>query len=369
MCASREDEETEFSTTRSLFSSGQVSAGQASMYEEQPRFWVWSPGTPFHEVDRLTGKFADELYREEEKCLEPIRLESRLYTINARRDYPVDQDSHVGSQLFIDSYLRRRAPGAVLSAFTSTARDLPVVEDTYRRAVSFRERYLKYSVAYGGYDQDTLAEETRESVDDLAEQNAGRLVQRSESIEEELQRRRLKSSTTGFNPFQKGRLSLRAAPLGFGELVTAVWSTPNLKVKAGFKKVRVRVGGQLWGLTWHPMPRRASAVFAAGADWRCADGSTNTPQVRMVAGINFGQDDTTPRDLVDVFSVTSDASYFTWCGKARSEHTPPYGYIHELVTRTLHEHPPNRGTGSRKKAFSGSRVPGAATVVGQQVQP
>ena len=279
------------------------------MYEEQPRFWVWSPGTPFHEVDRLTGKFADELYREEEKCLEPIRLESRLYTINARRDYPVDQDSHVGSQLFIDSYLRRRAPGAVLSAFTSTARDLPVVEDTYRRAVSFRERYLKYSVAYGGYDQETLTEETRESVDDLAEQNAGRLVQRSESIEEELQRRRLKSSTTGFNPFQKGRLSLRAAPLGFGELVHAVWSTPNLKVKAGFKKVRVRVGGQLWGFDVASYATARIRGFRGRSGLEVCRRIDEHTQVRMVAGINFGQDDTTPRDLVDVFSVTSDASY------------------------------------------------------------
>jgi hypothetical protein len=279
--------------------------------EPDPRL---PPEPPDRAIRRLARQFADELVEEEEKCFRPIGLEARIYGIHARRDRPTDIEAYRDSQAFIDGYLRRRAPRAVYTALLSTSRNVPAVERAYEELIKLRDRYFALTYTYGSFDRETLSEKADESVAELADRRLERTSAAQETIEEELERRRLPVSSPGFHPFRKGRFSVRANPVGFGQWLMVSWKTPNIHLKAGESKARLQLAGRIGGLEvasyatarYHGLRGRSGFELARQFD--------RFTRLRLVAGVNFGQGAGRQEDLVDFFAITGDRSflYLAW---------------------------------------------------------
>ena len=274
--------------------------------ESEPFFLTQHPR---HNAERLMGHFSEHLLEEKRRSLAPIEHEVQVYRINTVCGLPVDRDVMMGSQLFIDGYLRRRGPRAVYSALVSVSKRTSLVEGIYRDLLAVRDRYFSLSHSYGGYEKETLKEEADESVSEFADRNEERLVLPDETIEEELVRRRMRAKGKIFNPFKKGRFSIRASTLGFGDWFELVWKTPNIQIKAAPGRMRCRMGGTFGGFEF--------ASYAT-VQWRDRKGRSGLEVIRRVdehtrlrlaAGINFGREADQERDLVDVMSFTGDSRY------------------------------------------------------------
>lgn len=279
-----------------------------SVLEAEPEPFVLAQH-PRHSVERLMEHFSEQLNEENRRSLAPIEHEVQVYRINSVPGLPVDRDVMMNSQLFIDGYLRRRGPRAVYSALVSVSKRTPLVEEVYRDLLAFRDRYFSLSLSYGGYGKETLKEEADESVSELADRNEERLVLPDETIEEELVRRRMRAKGKIFNPFKKGRFSLRASTMGFGDWIELVWTTPNIQIKAAPGRMRCRMGGTLGGFDFSSY---------ATVRWRGRKGRSGfevirrideNTRLRLAAGINFGREEDPDSDLVDVMSLTSDSRY------------------------------------------------------------
>jgi len=269
---------------------------------------------PFHEIERLAQKFAEELVEAHEKVFAPIWPEARLYSIHTRGDYPTDAHACREAQEFLDGYLRRRAPRAVTRALFTTARDLPIVEDCYRELMAIRNKYFNLTFSYGGYGKDRIRDAAKESVEELTDRNVSSQDRPDETIDEELARRRLRPKEKSFNPFRKGRVSLSAAPLDFGDWIVLVWKTPNLKVRAGIKKMRVQFGGRLGGLDFSSYATTRFKGLRGRSGVEVVRQLGTSTRLRLSAGVNFGRQEDHNTDLVDITSITGDRSYllFSW---------------------------------------------------------
>jgi len=284
---------------------------------EQDLRFESEPPVPVHQIERLAQKLAQELTKEHEKVFAPIQPEARLYSIYARRDFPTERFAYRDSQEFLDGYLRRRAPRAVTRALLTTARDLPIVDECYRELVAFRNKYCNVTLSYGGYGKDRVRDTAKESVDELTDRNVSSPDKPDETIGEELARRRLRSREQSFNPFRKGRVSLTAAPLDFGDWIVLVWKTPNLNVRAGIKQMRVQFGGRLGGLDFSSYATTRFRGMQGRSGVEVVRQLSASTRFRLSAGVNFGHQDDRNTDVVDVASITGDRSYllFSWEGE------------------------------------------------------
>lgn len=261
---------------------------------------------PSKGLERLLGRFAENLYQENNRRLSPIGLEAQLFRINARLAHPGHEDHVVETQRFLEAYLERRGRRALYNATIDTVRGTALVSETYQRAMAFRNRYLNFSASYGGYDRSSVRDDVETSVVELAEQNEQQFGV-DETIEEELAVRRLGVMERVLNPFKKGRVSLRASMTDWVELI---WKTPNFEFRAAPKKARLRLGGTISGLDV------SSYAATRYRGWRGRSGLEivrpidERTRLKLAAGINFGrQDDEQSVDLADVFSLTNDPSY------------------------------------------------------------
>ena len=279
-----------------------------SLLEKEPGAEPWL-SRPRSTLEHLIEHFAEQLIKEETRSLEPIQHETQRYRINAMRGLPLDRDVLHESQLFFDGYLRRRGPRAVYSAVFSSGKKAAFVKDSYSSLLSIRDRYFNFSFSYGGYGAETLQEKTDESVTELADRNEERLVLPGETIEEELDRRRLPTEERLFNPFNVGRFSIRASAAGFGDWIELVWTTPNIQIQAALSKVRIRLGGSIGGIDFATCTtaRWMGCRGRSGVELtRVVDENT---RLRLVAGMNFGREDEPDRVLVDVITVTNDPCF------------------------------------------------------------
>jgi hypothetical protein len=272
------------------------------------------PSAPVHQMERLAQKLARELTKEHEKVFASIRPEVRLYSIYTRRDFPTEGFASRDSQEFLQEYLRRRAPRAATRALLTTARDLPIVEECYRELIAFRNKYCNVTLSYGGYGKDRDRDTAKESVEELTDRNGSSPEKPGEAISEELARRRLRTEEQSFNPFRKGRVTLTAAPLDFGDWIVLVWKTPNLKVRAGMKQMRVQFGGRIGGLDFSSYATTRFKGMQGRSGVEVVRQLGTSTRFCLSAGVNFGHRDDRDTDFVDVASITSDRSYllFSW---------------------------------------------------------
>ncbi len=270
------------------------------------------PSQRLRGLERFVRRFADELVSANESHLMRIRLETRLLRIHGTRGFATDRDNLHSARSFFQAYLQRRGPRAVYSAAFKTAGTTPFVARTSRTVMRFRDRYLNLTHTYGNYERESIDDQTDASVADWAERNESQLTLPDETIEEELERRRLAVDDTSFNPFRRGRVTVRASTTDW---VEAVWKTPNLELKLAPKKSRIRMGVQMLGLDF------ASYASTRYRGWRGRSGVEvvrrldESSHIRLSAGVNYGRRDNDERaPLVDFFSLTDDAqfAYLAW---------------------------------------------------------